>query len=86
MCYDVTKKPWTDLLPADVSRRLSDCKNTKEDIAVLVNARWRWLQDREKDKEGFTKEDALIYIELLYSNNQWQLADLTREEYDELTR
>ena len=36
-------------------------------------------------KKGFTKEDALIQVlEWLDANNQWQLTDLTREEYEEL--
>ena len=84
----MTKKSWIDFLPTDVNRRLSECKNTKEDIAVLVNARWRWLQERGKDKEGFTKEDALVdVLDWLDSNSQWQLADcLTKDEFDELTR
>ena len=46
-----------------------------------------WMQSKGKDKQGFTKEDALVNIlEWLDSNNQWWLADLTIEEYDELKR
>ena len=71
----------------DVYNRLCACSNTKEDLPHLVNTRWMWMQSKGKDKEGFTKEDALVDIlEWLDSNGQWQLADLTREEYDELRR
>ena len=69
----------------DVYKRLCECHNTKEDLPYLVNIRWMWMQHKGKDKEGFTKEDALVQVlEWLDSNNQWQLADLTREEYDVL--
>ena len=69
----------------DVYRRLCACANTKEDLPYLVNIRWVWMQSKGKDKQGFTKEDALVQIlEWLDCNDQWQLADLTREEYDEL--
>ena len=79
---------WTEYLKetrSDVYGRLCDCHNTKEDLPALVNSRWEWMKENGKDKEGFTKEDALVQVlEWLDSNNQWQLADLTREEYDEL--
>lgn len=69
----------------DVYRRLCACSNTKKDLLHLVNIRWMWMQNKGKDKQGFTKEDALISIlEWLDSNDQWRLADLTKEEYDEL--
>ena len=81
---------FTDLLKEkkpDVYGRLCSCSNTKEDLPYLVNIRWMWMQNKGKDKDGFTKEDALVDIlEWLDSNSQWQLADLTREEYDELKR
>lgn len=76
-----------DYLKTDVYERLCNCCSRKEDLPYLVNARWRIMQDKGKDKEGFTKEDALIQVlELLDSNGQWELGDLTREEYDELKR
>lgn len=79
---------FTDLLKQrnpDVYQRLCECRNTKEDLTHLVNIRWMWMQSKGKNKQGFTKEDALVYIlDWLDSNSQWQLADLTREEYDEL--
>lgn len=79
---------FTDLLmekKPDVYQRLCECRNTKEDLPYLVNIRWMWMQSVGKDKEGFTKEDALVNIlEWLDSNGQWELGDLTREECDEL--
>lgn len=79
---------WTEYLMEkhpDVYGRLCSCHNTKADLRVLVNSRWAWMKSKGKDKEGFTKEDALVTIlEWLDSNNQWQLCDLTRDEYDEL--
>lgn len=69
----------------DVYGRLCECNNIKDDIQYLVNIRWLWLISKGKDKEGFTKEDALVDIlEWLDSNGQWELADLTRDEYDQL--
>ena len=69
----------------DVYHRLCACSNTKEDLPYLVNIRWMWMQSKGKDKQGFTKEDALVDIlEWLDCNGQWELGDLTREEYDDL--
>ncbi len=76
-------KRWTDLLPGDVSRRLAECRNTRDDVQILVNVKWAFMKERGKDKEGFTKEDALVDIlDLLDSNSQY--LDLSREEYDAL--
>ena len=78
---------FTDMLDEKVSLRLAECRTHKEDIPILVNTRWMWMKENGKDKEGFTKEDALIDIlECLDCNGQWRLADITREEYDELKR
>ena len=45
------------------------------------------MKNKGKDKQGFTKEDALIQIlEWLDVNGQWQLADITVDEYNELKR
>ena len=76
---------WTDKLDGEVLERLGNCRSTKADLPVLVNARWSWMKEQGKDQEGLTKEDALACVlDLLDSNGQWMLADLTREEYDEL--
>ena len=73
---------WVDYLRDDVRERLGGCCNTKKDLPHLVNTRWKYLQDKGKDKEGFTKEDALVQVlEWLDANGQWELGDLTRDEY-----
>lgn len=69
----------------DVYNRLCACRNTKDDIKCLVNIRWMWMISKGKDKKGFTKEDALVDIlEWLDSNGQWEMTDLTNDEYEEL--
>ena len=43
------------------------------------------MKSKGNDKEGFTKEDALVDIlDWLDSNCQWELANITREEWDAL--
>ena len=80
-------RKWTETLNTDVYNRLCDCHSIKDDLPILVNAKWLSYKEKGKDKEGFTKEDALVAIlELLDSNGQWELADLTKEEYDELKK
>lgn len=81
----VTPVKWTDRLSSEVYTRLCECRSTKEDLPVLVNAKWAFFKDEGKDKKGFTKEDALLSIlELLDANGLSIPSDLTREEYDEL--
>lgn len=76
-------KKWTDRLGTEVSERLGACRNTKEDLPELINARWEWMKENGKDKDGYTKEDAAVCVfELLDSNGQYGLTDLTKEEYD----
>lgn len=78
---------WTDCLKSDVLERLGNCRSKKSDIPDLVNAKWASLKQKGKDKEGFTKEDALISVlELLECNGQDFGADLTVDEYNELCR
>lgn len=76
---------WMDMLNEDVYRRLGNCRSIKSDIAKMVDAKWAWYRETGKDKKGFTREDALISIlELLDSNGQYDLTDLSEEEYNEL--
>lgn len=78
------RKNWTSNLPADVYLRLCECRNTRDDLPILVNTRWAWMKDKEKF-DGFTKEDALVYVlELLDCNSQWELADVSEDEYNDL--
>ena len=76
-------KRWTDTLQESVYMRLCECRSRKSDIEMLVNAKWLYYKEIGKDKEGFTKEDALISIlEHLDCNSQY--FDLTEEEYNDL--
>lgn len=76
-------KKWTEYLPRDVYHRLCECRTRREDVETLVNVKWYAMTLDGKDKEGFTKEDALVCIlDLLDSNSQY--LDLTRAEYDAL--
>ena len=76
-------KKWTEHLEADVYRRLCACSNVKSDLTQLVNARWLFYKETGKAAQGFTKEDALVYIlELLDSNGQD--FELTCDEYEEI--
>ena len=77
------KKRWCDSLPADVYERLGMCRSKRSDISILVNAKWLFMKEQGKDKEVFTKEDALVEIlDLLDCNGQF--FDLTKDEYAEL--
>ena len=77
---------WIDFLPCDVYRRLCECRNNKHDLPILVSARWKWIVETNRHIDrGYTKEDALVYVlEMLDSNSQCRLADITEEEYNEL--
>ncbi len=78
-------KKWTDILPTDVYNRLCNCRSYKTDIETLTNAKWTAMQYAGKDKEGFTKEDALVAVlEVLDSNGQ-EFA-LTTDEYNDFCR
>lgn len=74
---------WTDYMSGEVVQRLRECRSLKDDLPSLVNARWRYMCLKGKDKNGFRKEDALIWVlELLDCNGQF--FDLTRDEYFDL--
>lgn len=78
-------KSWLDYLPEDVRNRLGECSTKKADLKPLVDAKWRRMKELGKEAQGFTREDALVSVlELLDSNGCDNVADLTREEYDEL--
>lgn len=68
-----------------VYNRLADCRNLKSDLQELTDAMWKDLQDKGKDKQGFTKEDALCQV-LDWLEYNSQDFDLTKEEYNELIK
>ena len=66
--------------------RLCNCHSIKEDLPQLVNSVWSWWKETGKSKMR-TKKDAVVYImELLDANSQWELADLTVDEFNELSK
>lgn len=75
---------WTKNITLEVYMRLCECRCTKEDIPVLVNAKWKFYKESGKTK--YTKEDALVTIlELLDANGQgYLLTEITKEEYERL--
>lgn len=76
-------KKWTEYLSREVYLRLANCMTLKSDLVDLVNAKWLSYKESGKDRQGFTKEDALVSVlELLYSNGID--FDLTIAEYDEI--
>ena len=42
---------WTDKLSGEVYTRLCECRNTKADLPLLVNARWDYYKEIGKDKQ-----------------------------------
>lgn len=79
------KKKWTDVLSGDVYSRLCNCTTTKSDITALVNARWLFYSECGKAEQGFTKEDALIFVLELLDCNSVDI-ELTKDEYNELCK
>ena len=77
------KPKWTDALTSEVYDRLCSCTTIRSDLHDLVNAKWTWFKKNGRDKQGFTKEDALVSVlELLDCNSIY--IDLTVDEYNEL--
>lgn len=78
------KKRWVNNLPEDVYLRLCECRSVKSDLPILVDTRWKWMQE-----QGFcgnrSKADAVdLVLELLDCNFQEYLTELTTAEYQEL--
>lgn len=82
---DYRKTIWKSLT-SECYLRLCECRSIKEDLPQLVNSVWFWWKETGKDKTH-AKADAVVYImELLDANSQWELADLTTDEFNELSR
>lgn len=41
----IESKKWTYYLPYEVYLRLAECRTIKEDLPVLLHAKWQWAQD-----------------------------------------
>ena len=77
---------WLDYLPYDVHVRLAQCQTTKDDLPILLDAKWRWVQDTGH-YNGYTKEDILVDIlDLLDCNGLDSVTELTMEEWRNLTK
>lgn len=77
---------WLDYLPYNVDMRLANCQTTKNDLPILLDAKWRWMQDTGR-YNGRTKEDALVDIlDLLDCNGLGNVTELTMEEWKNLTK
>lgn len=73
-------------LTSDCYSRLCECCSRKADLPQLVNSVWLWWKETGKSKI-YDKADAVVYImELLDANSQWELADLTVDEFNELSK
>lgn len=77
---------WLDYLPYNIRLRLVECQTTKDDLSILLNAKWQWAQDTGHYK-GHTKDDILVDIlDLLDCNGLNSVTELTMEEWRNLTK
>lgn len=71
---------WLDYLPHNVRLRLAQCQTTKDDLPILLEAKWRWAQDTGHYSRS-AKEDMLSNIlDLLGCKELGNVAELTIEE------
>lgn len=77
---------WLDYLPYNVRLRLAQCQTTKDDLPMLLNAKWKWAQDTGH-YSGYTKDDLLADIlDLLDCNGLENVTELTVEEWSNLVK
>ena len=77
---------WFDYLPYDVRLHFTQCRTTKADIPILLEAKWQWAKN-SKCYNSFTKEDILAGIlRLLDRKNLASITKLTTEEWRNLTK
>lgn len=77
---------WLDYLPYNVRLRLAQCQTTKDDLSILLDAKWQWAQDTGHCN-GYTKEDILSDIlDLLDCNGLDSVTELTMEEWKNLVK
>lgn len=77
---------WFDYLPYNVRLRLAQCQTTKDDLSILLDAKWQWTQDTGHYR-GHTKDDVLVDIlDLLDRNGLDNVTQLTMEEWRSLTK
>ena len=77
---------WLDYLPHNVYMRLVQYKTIKEELSILLDAKWQWAQN-EGRYNSYTKDDMLVDIlDLLDCNGLEIVTELTIEEWRNLTR
>ena len=77
---------WPDYLPYNVRLRLAQCQTIKDDLPILLDAKWKWAQDTGY-YNGYTKEDILVDIlDLLDCNGLDNVTELTMEELSNLVK
>ena len=77
---------WLDYLPHNVYMRLAQCQTIKEELSILLDAKWQWAQN-EGRYNSYTKDDMLVDIlDLLDCNGLEIVTELTIEEWRNLTR
>ena len=77
---------WFDYLPHNVYMRLAQCQTIKNDLPILLNAKWQQVQDTGH-YNGYTKEDFLSDIlDLLDCNGLDSVTELTIEEWRNLVK
>ena len=78
-------KSWAELPTYSVYNRLCNFLSHKADISILLDTRRQWIQDTGHDKQGYTKEDCLIYVlELLDGNGLEDITNLAPIEWENL--
>ena len=81
-----TNVTWFNYLPYNVRLRLVECRTTKTDLPILLDAKWQWAYDTGR-YNGYTKEDILVDIlDLLDCNGLDSVTELTIEEWRNLTK
>ena len=79
-----TNSNWLDYLHYNVRLRLIQCQTTKDDLSILLDAKWQWAQDTGH-YNGYTKADFLSDIlDLLNDNGLGNVTGLTMEEWCDL--
>lgn len=84
--FEKNNTHWTDYLPNDIYMRLANCCTRKTDLPMLLDAKWKWVQDTGR-YNGHTKEDILVDIlDLLDCNGLDDVTELTQEEWNNLVK
>ena len=82
----IESKEWTYYLPYEVYLKLVECRTIKENLSVLLHAKWQWAQDTGH-YNGYTKTDFLDEIlDLLDCNGLYEITEMTLKEWRDLVK